>query len=87
MLRPDLVLTDSDGAELIVEITVTHKTINNQNKMLELKRLGIPAIEIPLDRGLVSRFLARHIESFTPELFSRIYREPIVKHITRKVWL
>jgi hypothetical protein len=87
MLRPDLVLTNSADEQLIIEITVTHKTVNNRNKMLVLKKLGIPAIEISLDQGLISRLIARYTESLTSEIFAKIYREPLVSHITRKLWL
>lgn len=87
MLRPDLVLTNSAGEQLIVEITVTHKTVNNRSKMLALNTLGIPAIEISLDQGLISRLIAAYTASLTPEIFAKIYREPIVSDITRKLWL
>jgi hypothetical protein len=87
LLRPDLVLINSSGEQLIVEITVTHKTVNNQHKMLALKTLGIPALEISIDQGLVSRLMAKLTTSLTSEIFGKIYRDPILKRITRKLWL
>lgn len=47
-IRPDIVLTNEVGNQLLVEIGVTSFIKGNQKKIDEIKRLRIPTIEIDL---------------------------------------
>jgi hypothetical protein len=87
LLRPDLVLTSESGQMLFVEITVSHKTINDPLKMSRLAALGIPSVEISLDRTLLSRAVLKHTEALGPVLFNRLYHKAIIHDISRKLWL
>lgn len=87
LLRPDLMLIAANGQKLLVEITVTHKTINNPLKVSRLTELGIPAIEISLDRSLISRIILRHSEALSLVIFTQLYRKAVIEDTTRKIWL
>jgi transcription initiation factor TFIIIB Brf1 subunit/transcription initiation factor TFIIB len=87
LFRPDIHLTSISNEELIVEITVTHKTISNPEKMKKLVAAGIPAIEITLNRSLLSRLVFSNTAALELTLFSQIYKPSIIDEIGNKEWL
>lgn len=86
-LRPDLILTTAEGNQLIVEITVTHPTFSNPEKMSLLRALNIPAIEITLDNNLFLRLLMTNPDVIPFALFSKTFGKSIIESISNKRWL